>query len=133
MEDRKSFTLDEHIKTAYAFLEHSERELSSGDKLQASEKLWGAAAHAMTAIMLKQGTRGRSHRDLKVAAKRLSTDLQDPHIYAGFLAAEKFHVNFYTGIMEDYEIELDKDQVHDFVNRILSNNSANAGSIETAP
>ena len=124
MEHLESLTLDEHVRTAYEFLEHSERELSSGDKLQASEKLWGAAAHAMTAIMLRQGTRGRSHRDLKMAAKRLSTDLQDPHIYAGFLAAEKFHVNFYTGIMEDYEIELDKDHVHDFVNRVLSSNGA---------
>ena len=124
MEHLESLTPDEHVRTAYEFLERSERELSSGDKLQASEKLWGAAAHAMTAIMLRQGTRGRSHRELKIAAKRLSTDLQDPHIYAGFLAAEKFHVNFYTGIMEDYEIELDKDQVHDFVNRVLSSNGA---------
>ena len=121
METNKPVSLDEHVKTANEFLEQSERELKGGDKLQASEKLWGAAAHVLTAVMVSRGMRHRTHRDLKEASKLLSVIYKEPALRTGFSIAEKFHSNFYTGIMEDYEIESDKDLVYDFVNRILSN------------
>ena len=39
----------QHVRTARSFLEAAEREFAAGDALQGSEKLWGAAAHAVLA------------------------------------------------------------------------------------
>ena len=41
-------------------------------------------------------------------------------IIAGFLAAEKFHKNFFHDEMEDYEIVADRPIVHRFVNRLVT-------------
>ena len=37
----------------------------------------------------------------------------------GFAAAERFHENFYHNEMQDFEIEIDRPQVHRFVARVL--------------
>ena len=109
----------EHIKTAREFLEASDREFEKGDELQASEKLWGAATHALMAAIQPGGQNIGKHRELSAAAKRLAQELNDPTIQSGFAIAEKFHANFYHGFMEDYEIELARPIVHNFVEKIL--------------
>ena len=43
-------TTEFHIATSRRLLEQAEREYRAGDVLQASEKGWGAAAHAVKAI-----------------------------------------------------------------------------------
>ena len=37
-------TVGQHVQTALAFLDHSDREFVDGDALEGSEKLWGAFA-----------------------------------------------------------------------------------------
>ena len=56
-----------HAETAYEFLEDSNREFAGGDHLQASEKLWSAAAHAVMAVAQQREWLHRSHRALKNA------------------------------------------------------------------
>ena len=46
-------TSEEHIRTAEYFLLESDREFDAGERLQASEKLWGAAAHSVIAVAQK--------------------------------------------------------------------------------
>ena len=43
-------TSEEHVKIAKDFLLTSDREFEGGDRMQASEKLWGAASQAILAI-----------------------------------------------------------------------------------
>ena len=112
-------TPTEHIRTAREFLEASDREFEAGDELQASEKLWGAATHALRAAMQAEGRTGGKHHELREAAQRLADERNDPTIQSGFAIAEKFHANFYHGFMEDFQIESDRPLVHDFVDRIL--------------
>ena len=112
---------EDHGWTALEFLEASDREFESGDHLQASEKLWGAATHAvMAAAMQRQWGDCRTHRALKNAADRLAEETGDAAVDAGFLAAEKFHKNFYHDELEPYEIEADRPKVHRMVERILA-------------
>ena len=111
---------EEHVQTARAFLEASDREFSDGDELQASEKLWGAVVHAVNAVMLREaGKAPGKHRDMRIAAEQLATDSGDPNIILGFVTAEKFHANFYHGFMEDFQIEAGRRAVREFVDRIL--------------
>ncbi len=111
----------EHTQTAQDFLEAADREFAAGDLVQGSEKLWGAATRAVMAVAQQRGWEHRSHRSLKNAVIRLSQEQEHPEILlAGFLAAEKFHRNFYHDDMEDYERDADRPIVERFVERMLA-------------
>ena len=45
--------------------------------MQASEKLWGAAAHAILAVAMERGWRHGSHRDFVVAVRQLAEESGD--------------------------------------------------------
>ena len=110
--------VQEHLQTAVEFLEASDREFEAGDILQGSEKLWGAAAHAVMAAAQEKGWAHGGHRDLKNAVENLSREYNDPLIKSLFAVAEKFHRNFYNNTMPDFEIEGDRPMVRDFVERV---------------
>ena len=110
----------DHEETAYRFLEAADYYFAAGDKFQGSEKLWGAASHALLALLAERGLPNNNHAAMKHAVERLAAEYDDRGISEGYLAAEKFHKNFYHGFLEDYEIEIDGPKVHDFVTRILA-------------
>lgn len=110
----------DHSQTALEFLIVSDEEFAAGDHLQASEKLWGAATHAVMAVAEQRGWECRSHRSMKNVVHRVATEIDDVFFAGGFAAAEKFYKNFYHDEMEDYEVEADRPLVHQFVHRMLS-------------
>ena len=110
----------DHSQTALEFLSVSDEEFAAGDHLQASEKLWGAATHAVMAVADRRGWECRSHRAMKSVVQRVAGEVGDVFFTGGFAAAEKFHKNFYHDEMEDYEVEADRPLVHAFVHRMLS-------------
>ena len=112
-------TSAEHIETAKQFLADSDREFLDGDELQASEKLWGAASHAVMAIAEQRGLSYRDHKELKILAQRLADQYDDSFLREGFSTAEKFHANFYHGFMEDFQIQGDRPVVHEFTSRVM--------------
>ena len=116
----REMTVHDHAATARHFLAESDREFAAGDHLQAAEKLYGAANHAVTAVAQQRGWQYESHRSMKNAIYRLEAEYGDPFITAGFMAAEKFHKHFFHDNMEPYEIEGEKPVVHEFVARVLA-------------
>ena len=112
-------TIFEHAETAKLFLRQSDAEFAIGDKLQASEKLYGAANHVLTAIAQQRGWKYNSHRDMKNVTQRLEQEYGDSIMIGGFAVAEKFHRNFIHGGMEDYEIAVDRPYVHRYIGRLL--------------
>ena len=48
---------DDHMAISRVFVDHARNELRLGNNLQASEKVWGAAAHAIKAIAIERGWR----------------------------------------------------------------------------
>jgi hypothetical protein len=112
--------VEEHARAARTFLEAADQEFAAGDVLQGSEKLWGAAAHAVMAIAQERGWRFNSHGALKDAARRLSEEYADLSIRDRFAVAEKFHGNFYHQWMPDIQVEQDRPIVREFVDQVLS-------------
>ena len=110
--------VQDHIATANEFLEAADREFAAGDQLQGSEKLWGAAAHALLSVAMERGWPGHNHQAIRTAVERLVDEYNDPGILAGFLSAEKFHRNFYHYFMEEFEYPVDRQVVRDFVARL---------------
>ena len=113
-------TVKECVAQAWAFLAQSDAEFASGDTRQGAEKLYGAATQVVIAAAKQRGWGYRSHRDNKNAVTRLYEEYGDSLIVAGFLAAEKFHVHFFHGNLEEYEIDADRPIVHRCVERMAA-------------
>ena len=65
----------DHVLMSRNFLEQAKIELSKGDGLQASEKVWGAVAHALKAIGVQRGWRHRSTRASRTSPPTWETNL----------------------------------------------------------
>ena len=118
MTTRPGMTILEHVQTALEFLEHSDREFQAGI-MQGSEKLWGAASHAVTAIAKQRGWAFSKYNHRRNAVRRLAEEYNEPLLTAGYALALTFHANFYHDTMEDDVIEDGRPIVHNFVRRIV--------------
>ena len=111
--------IQEHAQTAREFLAASDREFDAGDALQASEKLWGAASHAVIAVAQQRDWPFGRHQHLGINVRRLHDESGDPVLLGGFKAAEMFHANFCHDFMEDFQVEENRPLVREFVERML--------------
>lgn len=113
----------QRVQKAQEFLAASDVEFAKGDDVQASEKLWGAAANAVMAVAQQRGWPYGKHYALKVAVQRLAHECDDEllgeALVSEFTTAESFHANFYHDFMEDFQIETGRPIVRRFVNRAL--------------
>lgn len=119
MTSEKEKSVAEYAAQALKFLEQSDAEFAAGDDRQGAEKLYGAATQAVIAAAKQRGWGYRSHRANKNATTRFATEYDDPFLTAGFAAAEKFHIHFHHGDMEDYQIAIDRPVVHSYVHRMV--------------
>jgi hypothetical protein len=115
---KAEMTVDQHVQTAFEFLGHSDREFTDGDALQGSEKLWGAASHAVMAIAKQRDWRFGKSNHRAVTVERLAQEFDDPLLVSDYGIAEKFHANFYHDFMENESIERYRPIVRRFVQRI---------------
>ena len=95
---------DRHIEISRSFRDQGVVEIESGDLLQGSEKLWGAAAHAIKAVAERRGWEHASHRHLFSIVNRLASETGDYSIAVAFAKESELHVNFYEGHMEIEEV-----------------------------
>ncbi len=113
----------EHIDTARRFLADADREYESGDILQASEKLWGAATHVVVAEMQKRDIDANGHRKIKGFVRELGEELEDPALFSFFKHAETLHVNFYHGFLSEENFEEHRELVRRFVEQMIESAS----------
>ena len=101
----------EHVEEARELLEEADRKFAEGRTLQASEMLWGSAAHMVIALSQQRGLPYRNHNAMKNAANLLSTEQDNPVIEEDFGIAERFHRNFYHGDLSESDITADRPRV----------------------
>ena len=111
---------DEHVRTARDFLVRSDQYFAVDDRLQGSEKLWGAAAHSILALSRIRRWSLGSHSRIRENAARISRELGESQLWTDFDSAERFHANFYHDYMTESDIDVERPLVHRFVNRVLS-------------
>ena len=100
-----------HLEVSREFLIHAKEQLALGDSLQASEKGWGAAAHAVKAVAERHGWRHNSHRDLYVVSSRITAATGRQEIAELFSVANALLQNFYEGWMNEEHIAMNLDSV----------------------
>ena len=110
----------EHAQAAEAFLEDAAREFEAGDELQGSEKMWGAASHAIMAVTMQRGQPCGTHRLMINAAREVADELDDVWLQAGISVAQGFRANFYHGFMEAEDLKPNAEIVRGFVGRMLA-------------
>ena len=89
-------TVQDHVDMSQRFLKHAQHELDNGRRLQASEKVWGATAHALKAIAVQRGWRHRSHTTLFEVATQVGQEFdQESAIAMRMGLAADMHQNFY--------------------------------------
>ena len=108
----------EHTQTAQDFLAAADREFAAGDGLQGSEKMWGAAAHAVMMVAQERGWPYDSQRHLAAAADRIARETDDDELIGGFVAARGFRANSGIGFMEDDDLARGRHVVRRFVERV---------------
>ena len=82
------------------FIEKADEYLLAGDRVQASEKGWGAVAEAIKSIAAERGWNHQGHRLLNDVAFQLSLEWERRDLKLLFDATEKLHINFYEDTME---------------------------------
>ncbi len=98
-------TPHDHMAISRRFIAQARKELEDDDRLQASEKLWGATAHALKSIAAQRGWHHDDHLLIKQIATQLSDEFERPHFDANVRFAESFHVNFYSNMEQADNIE----------------------------
>ena len=114
----------EHLDTAQELLEAADRKYAEGDRIQASERLWLAATHAIQAGAQHHGWDcDGSHYALRMTADRLEAEHNDPMLGSAFSVAQNFRDNSNKdsplyGYMEDFDFEFSRPTVWRLVERV---------------
>ena len=114
-----------HWETSRRFIIQADAEFAAGDLLQASEKGWGAAAHAIKAIAQEREWRHDSHARLFGIVDRLVAETGESDIRELFRAAGEVHKNFYEGKMSKEDIAVSLEKIRTLLD-ILASLSTNA-------
>ena len=92
--------------------------LREGDLVQASEKLWGAAALAVKRIAAERGLSWDKHGGLWSFVSVLSKGRKDGEIIRLFYSANALHRNFYENEMTRDMVDVAADDVNTRITKI---------------
>ena len=98
--------IESHAVHSRRLLDHAAEMLKRGDRIQASEKIWGAAAHQVKAIADARDWPNTSHTDgysIVGYITRLTDNRRISELYA---VANETHQNFYEDRLQISDLQL---------------------------
>ena len=104
---------DRYAAISKRLLQEAQRELDVGDVIQASEKAWGAAAHAIKAVAQKWGWYHQGHYRLNAVVDFIAMERGREDLISLYGFPTSAHVNW-------YEHELFEDTVQIVINSTTS-------------
>ena len=99
-------------------LQQAREELDKGDILQASDKAWGATAHAIKAVCQRMGWNHHAHNHLRAAVSYVSSELGRDDLRLAFGYLESLHVNYYEHQWELADVRTGIDNATFFINEL---------------
>ncbi len=91
---------ERYAELSRQYIARADEYLRLGDRVQASEKGWGAVAEAIKSIAAQRGWNHKGHSILNDVAFQLSNEWNRRDVKLIFDAVEKLHINFYEDTME---------------------------------
>ncbi len=114
-------TIAYHRERSWHFLALVDDELARGELEEASNKLWGAAAHAIKAIAESRGWEHHAHNLLEETVDRLVQEEGAPmDIWIQYLTASAYHQRFYGGPPPAHAIRRGIELIAEFVQTLES-------------
>ena len=107
--------IESHEVHSERLLRHAHIELEKGDRLQASEKAWGAGAHMIKVVAAHRGWKYKTHSDAYRIIRRLIAETGDDRLQLVFSAANYLHQNYYIDGMPLDEIRVHLEYVEELV------------------
>ena len=109
----------DHAQISAVFLRLSREYLANGNLLQASEKGWGAAAHAAMLVAAVRGWTYQEHRDFdSEIIPQLARETGQRAVYGWGRSANDLHRNFYRDELDGQQIAARLDDIANLVNLI---------------
>ncbi len=106
---------DRYTGISHYLLEESQIQLDRGDLIQASEKAWGAAAHAIKSVAQARGWNHHRHDLLRDIVNQISDEWDSPTLRDLFNLASVLHQNFYEHELGREDVRLILDRVRTLV------------------
>jgi hypothetical protein len=98
-------SVGDRVQISRRLIEQAREELAGGDRLQATEKVWGALAQMMKAHGQQRGWLNLgSHRTVGHIARQLDSEYDEIAVASAYIAADNGHRNFYDNEMSPPEI-----------------------------
>ena len=97
--------IESHSVRCERLLAHAAQMIVQDDRLQASEKIWGAAVHGLKTIADARGWPYDYHPDGRVIARYLARQSGNREIAHLFDIAEAAHRNFYKDLLTTQDLE----------------------------
>ena len=91
---------DRYFQLSQRFLKHAQEQLELGNTLQASEKTYGAVAHAVKSYGELRGWNHSNHHRVGLILDQLRDEENDPRLTEAFDAVVSLHNNYF-----EYEID----------------------------
>ena len=101
-------------------LQQAQAELTKGDILQASEKAWGATAHAIKSACQRLGWNHHAHDHLRLATSYLATELGRDDLRVTFGYLDGIHINYYEHRMEADDVRTQVDRAAYFTTALAA-------------
>ncbi|MDE2787030.1 MAG: hypothetical protein OXL37_10245 [Chloroflexota bacterium] len=99
-------TVEDRVQISRRFIQQAPGELERGDRLQATEKIWGALAQMLKAHGQQRGWFNLGgHRTVGHIARQLHLEYDEIDVVSAYMAADNGHRNFYDNEMSPPEIE----------------------------
>ena len=100
-----SATVEDRVQISRRLILQAPGELERGDRLQATEKIWGALAQMLKVHGQQRGWLNMgSHRTVGRIAQQLAAEYGNGRILNAYIAADNGHRNFYDNEMSPPEI-----------------------------
>ena len=114
-------TIAYHRERSWHFLVLVDDELARVELEEASNKMWGAAAHAIKAVAESPSWEHYAHALLETAVLRLIREEgAPPHIEGQYYIASHYHQRFYGGPPDAGSIRYGKTVIAEFVQTLES-------------
>ena len=99
-------SVEDRVQISKRLIQQARDELDAGDRLQATEKAWGALAQMMKAHGQQRGWLNLGgHRTVGHIARQLGDEYEEIPVLRAYIAADNGHRNFYENEMSPPEIE----------------------------
>ncbi|MCY4558731.1 MAG: hypothetical protein OXF79_20615 [Chloroflexi bacterium] len=108
----------DHDRISVEFLRRSREYLAQGELLQASEKGWGAAAHAAKSYAATRQLQYNHHEQLNDLITEMRLETHIDLVREWHINANKLHSNFYDDNLDALTIAIYLDDVAKIVNLI---------------